>query len=513
MVSITNVKTGKVYLPPDGTLAGDPTWPEPFFDGINFSEEKNWVGPLRKMSGKGAINGQRTYVYGESPTLPYWHEPVMYQTSGDFSIELFAGEWRISIEHGNEYVPVYEQIKITGCQKELYKTFALKRWINLPQRGWYSGDVHAHHPLNKQSYREYMLQMAEAENVHMVNVLQMGDSKKIYFQPQGFGKEYQVCKGNICLSSGQEEPRSDYGHIIGLNIKDLARDTAFYNYYDLVFDKIHRKSEALVGYAHFAYGGEGVKEGLAMYAPSGAIDFVELLQNTKLNTKDYYDYLNLGFKITAAAGSDFPWGSTIGDCRTFVYTGNSFTPDKWFAGLKAGHTFVSNGPALFFTVDGHLPGSVMEVDRNARVTVRLNALSNSSIGNIDRVELHGNDGLIYKVANLKHLDSLLVKISLNIKNSQWLTAVVYCSNDAIAHTSPVYFIVDKKPFYNPQKGPAIIKQLLSILDNAKEAENKKPVADKGIIERINKAEDYYKALQSQMTNDEASGKTVIKIAN
>ncbi|MEO6289220.1 MAG: CehA/McbA family metallohydrolase, partial [Ginsengibacter sp.] len=438
MVCITNVQTGKVHLPPDGRVAGEPTYPDIFFDGIKFSTDKNWNGPLRKMAGKGAVNGQRTYVYGMSPTLPYWHEPVMYQVSGDFSIDLSPGNWRVSIEHGNEYIPVTREITISGKQKVLHKNFVLKRWINMPQRGWYSGDVHAHHPLNEQLYRDYVMQVVEAEDLHLVNILNMGDRKGTYFTPQGFGKNFQICKEDICIVSGQEDPRSDYGHVIALNIDSLVRDTILYNYYDLIFSKVHRKPEALVGFAHFAYGGEGVKEGLALTAPSGMVNFVELLQNTKINTSDYYDYLNLGFKISAAAGSDFPWGSTIGDCRTYVYTGNPFSADKWFAGLKGGNTFVSNGPALFLTADGNIPGSELQVANNTNVTVKVKALSNSYIATIDRIELQGNDGLIYKVSNTKHLDSLLIKIPLTIKKSQWLTAAVYCTNGAVAHTSPIY---------------------------------------------------------------------------
>ncbi len=498
MVCITNVQTGKVYLPPDGTLAGEPTYPDIFFEGIGFSSDKNWVGPLRKMSGKGTVNGQRTYVYGMSPTLPYWNESVMYQVSGDFSIDLTPGKWRVSIEHGNEYIPVTAEIKISGEQKDLHKNFILKRWINMPQRGWYSGDVHAHHPLNEHKYRDYVMQMAVAEDLHLVNILNMGDRKGTYFTPQGFGKKFRICKKDICIVPGQEEPRSDYGHVIAVNIDSLVRDTTQYNYYDLIFNKIHQKPGALVGFAHFAYGGEGVKEGLAIHAPSNSINFVELLQNTKINTSAYYDYLNLGFKISAAAGSDFPWGSTIGDCRTYVYTGSPFSADKWFAGLKAGNTFVSNGPALFLTAEENIPGSELHVVKNKKVTIKVKALSNSSIAIIDRVELHGNDGLIYKVLNTNNVDSLLIKFPLTIKSSQWLTAVVYCSNGAVAHTSPIYFIVDGKPFYNKEKGPGIIQNLQAILHNAKEALEKKPIVDKGMIDRIASAENYYHTLEHKM---------------
>lgn len=501
MVCITNLATSRVHLPPDGRVAGEPTFPNIFFEGIDFDTNKNWIGPLRKMSGKGAVNGQRTYVYGTAPTLPYFPEPVMYQTSGDFTIDLTPGKWRISIEHGNEYIPIIQEVDVTGKQKDLLETFILKRWINMPQRGWYSGDVHTHHPLNKQRYRDYVMQLAQAENVHLVNVLQMGDRKNMYFEPEGFGRKFQICKMNICIASGQEEPRSDYGHIIGLNIEALARDTAFYNYYDVVFDKIHHKNEALVGYAHFAYGGEGVREGLAMYAPSGSIDFVELLQNTQLNSQDYYDYLNLGFKLSAAAGSDFPWGSTIGDGRTFVYTGNPFSADKWFTGMKAGNTFVSNGPALFLTVDGKLPGSEINRRKGALVNVAVKALSNAAIGTISKIQLYNNGALLHEKFNTDHRDSLSIKLPLKLFNSQWITAAVYCTNGALAHTSPVYCIIDGKPFYDSQKGPAIIKKLLLILDNTELAEKTKSLIDNGIIDRINNARTFYTNLLDQMKNN------------
>src|SRR5437764_14004596 len=97
--------------------------------------------------------------------------------------------------------------------------------------------------------------------------------------------------------------------------------------------------------------------GFLCYVTTVDIDLLELLQFAKINTLDYYDYLNLGFRITAAAGSDIPWGSTLGEVRTYVYTGKSFSADNWFTGLKAGHTFVSNGPSLLLNVYGKLQGS------------------------------------------------------------------------------------------------------------------------------------------------------------
>jgi hypothetical protein len=173
MVCISNGVLNEVHLPPLGSLMDTISDNDVFFKGVEFNKDKNWVGPVRMTSGKGN-NKDRSVLYGIEPSIPYWKAPVMYQTSGDFSIELPAGSWKINIEHGNEYVPITEEIIVKPGSKITNKTFVLKRWINLPKLGWYSGDVHVHHPTNKPGFRQYLLEMAKAEDLHLVNILEMG---------------------------------------------------------------------------------------------------------------------------------------------------------------------------------------------------------------------------------------------------------------------------------------------------------------------------------------------------
>jgi hypothetical protein len=493
MVCISDVNNNIVVIPPLGKPAPVPTYPDPFFKGINYSNDRNWVGPVRRMNGKGEVNGQRTYVYGNNSTLPYFKDSIIYQVSGDFTIQLYPGKYKISIEHGNEYVPVEEFFTIYTTEQSVHHSFLLKRWIDLPARGWYSGDVHVHHALNKPEFKEYMMQMARAENVHVVNMLEMGDRYATHFKSPSFGPHSSVCANDICLAFGQEEPRSDYGHIIGLNIDTLARDTAEYNHYDIVFNKIHQSKTALTGYAHFAYNGEGITKGMALYAPTKQIDFVELMQNTQINQQDYYDYLNIGFRISAAAGSDFPWGSTIGDCRTFVYTGNKFSVQNWFAGLKAGKTFVSNGPALFLEVNGQIPGSEIKASSNANITINVKALSQQKIGLIKKIEIYNNDGRLLEYQT--NTDSITISKIIKANKSQWITAAVFCESGAIAHTSPVYIIVDNQPVFDKTRAPAIIAKKLKLLDQIVSDENAKPVPDQGVLQRVEKARYCYENLK------------------
>ena len=494
MVCITHVKDGLPRIPPVAEIPSSQSMhmtQKIYRSGVNYENSSEWIGPVRMMSGQGD-NDDRSYVYKLLPSLPYWREPVMYQTSGNFFIHLPTGKWRISLEHGNEYIPISEEFTITNKEAEVTKYFKFKRWINLPKRGWYSGDVHVHHPTTKPIFKDYLLQYAKAEDVHLVNLLTQGDDHVIEGAPQeGFGKKFRLCKEDICLVSGQEDPSGRFGHIIGLNIDQLVRDTSVYNYYDIVFKELHQQPGALVGFAHFSWNGCDLPRGFPWLVTTDEIDFVELLQFSTINTLDYYDYLNLGFHITAAAGSDFPWGSTIGEVRTFVFTGQDFTADNWFKGLRSGNTFVTNGPALFFEADGHLPGTELVRTSDSSIRLKVKALSNGAIGTINRIAIYNNDGLVTERLNPTKSDSLEISLNYALEKSQWMAAIVNCDNGAVAHTSPFYFQVDDQPTWSKSKAPGIIQKQLVALDNIEGDEKNRNVVDDGILKRINDARIFY----------------------
>lgn len=497
MVCITNVKDSQIHLPPNGDIAGAPTEIGLFFKGVEYSPDKNWVGPVRMTNGKGN-NENRSILYELKPSMPYWKAPVMYQTSGDFSINLPPGKWRVSMQHGNEYKPITEDLTLTGKDSVVDKKFVLKRWIDLPKMGWYSGDVHVHHPTNKPEFKEYLLGYAKAEDVHIVNMLEMGHHLGTDFKQEGFGEKFRTCKGNVCLVSGQEDPRGRFGHIIGLNIEGKVRDTTKYDYYDLILKKLHQQPGTMVGFAHFAGWGNGIDKGFPWYITTGEIDFVELMQFLKVNALAYYEYLNLGFRITAAAGSDFPWASTIGDVRTLVYTGKKFSVDNWFAGLKAGHSYVTNGPALFLEADGKLPGTEIQKTSGDVSSITVKSLSDKSIGIIKRIAIYNNDGLVVEKLNPQSNDKVELTLKHTLKKSQWLAAVVDCENGAVAHTTPVYFVVDGKPTYDVVKGPAIIEKQLEAIKNIRAEETAMATPDPGILERLDKAVVFYQQLLKEM---------------
>ena len=74
-----------------------------------------------------------------------------------------------------------------------------------------------------------------------------------------------------------------------------------------------------------------------------------------LITDNYYHFLDLGYKLTATAGSDFPWCGTgptfgtddpswnarIGNVRFYTHIDGEFGYDSWKENLKEGHTIAA----------------------------------------------------------------------------------------------------------------------------------------------------------------------------
>jgi TolB protein len=77
----------------------------------------------------------------------------------------------------------------------------------------------------------------------------------------------------------------------------------------------------------------------------------------------WYRLLNFGSPIALSAGTDvmnnFYRTMAVGTTRVYVKSDSAAGYRGYLAGLKAGKSFVTNGPLLDFTVDGMGPGGVL----------------------------------------------------------------------------------------------------------------------------------------------------------
>ncbi len=134
----------------------------------------------------------------------------------------------------------------------------------------------------------------------------------------------------------------------------------------------------------------------------------------------YYSFLNLGLTLTATAGSDVPWGNTLGMARMYVYTGSRFEVDAWFDGVRKGHTFVINAPILELTVNGRIPGSRIEANPGERLHVQVRAQNPPGIAPLENLEVIALGEVLHSVGDQGEV--LKLDFELVAEKSLWIAA-------------------------------------------------------------------------------------------
>jgi len=492
-----------------------------FADGIEVDDAETWISEPMLVAGTG--NGRLSPAYDVGSSIANWTETVQFRVPPSFVFPLGKGAWRMPVYRGPEYIYEENPFSMDG-RADISKTIELKRWINMSEEGWWSGDTHVHHPTETRGQRNFLMAFAKAVDLHVVSVLEMGHHLGTDFPQKGFGREHRENDGNTWVVSGQEDPRANFGHVVGLNISGIARvaneDIGHrYDHYDLAFSALHEQPGALVGLAHFAFNGSLLSRGVHMHMTTGDIDFVELLQMNKMNREQYYDFLNLGFRIAVAAGSDVPWGGIIGEVRTYVHTGPSLDIDTWYRNLGEGRSFVTNGPMLTMTVDDEMPGSVINLSAGEEVTIRALARGHASTGVPDVLEIVANGEVIEQVTNPGGKETVEANVTIAPDQSTWVAAYVKATNpskphvtyhpipvqDVMAHTSPVYLTIDGEPTWSKKHAPAVIRRQIDALTALrKEFADAKSVREKGILERIDNALAFYEDLGRTIQSGKAS---------
>ncbi len=390
-----------------------------------------------------------------------------YLVPGPFEMAVPPGPWEITVRRGVEHVPVSETFEVKEGEK-VRRTYRPHRWVDMRQLGWYSGDDHVHGRIVSDEDAAHLMAWIQAEDIHVANVVKMGDISRTFFEQRGFGPAHRVIDRDYILSPGQECPRThdELGHTLSMNIRSLVRDTDHYFLYDWVFDRVHEQG-GLTGYAHVLSDSFFIHRDMSLNVPKGKADFAELMQFARLGTDLYYEFLNMGFKLTASAGSDVPWGGTVGEVRVYAYTGQkqkSFTTDAWFQAVGKGHTFVSNGPMIDFQVDGSRPGDEIHVTDNRKLHVKARAWGYLGHMVPTKLEIIRQGDVLKAVhPSAANQAELTCDFEVDAGEGFWIAARVEGSDQSAAFTTPVYVRRGNLRFWKFQAVPALIEKRLSNL--------------------------------------------------
>jgi hypothetical protein len=406
-----------------------------------------------------------------------WPSPQrqVFYANGSYESQVPAGTYELVATKGPEYRVFKSTVDVKPGQTNRV-TVTLQRYINQPSRGWYSGDTHLH-LMREQTEDAAVWGQVTAEDVHVGNLLEMGNIVTTHYRQPAWGKAGRYLHDGHLIASGQEDPRTtERGHTIHHNLQKPIHllPEEFFSYHK-VFEASHSQG-GVSGYAHMAQIFNG-RRGLSLDAPFELVDFIEVLQGGRLGVDNWYPYLNLGFKINPAAGSDYPYygPSLPGVERYYVKLDAPFDPDAWYASFKAGHVFVTNGPMLDFTINGQGMGNEIHVPRGARLEIAASSQLNPDIDKPGRLDLIVQ-GDVVATERATDGDRIELRKELTADRSTWIAVRATGAREvpaqgpvqelgAIAHSAPIYVIVDGQPSWKTAAVPELVRAEHQILQD------------------------------------------------
>ncbi len=390
------------------------------------------------------------------------------------------GEVIVDVARGFEYEPLRARVEIKPGQREL--ELRLRRWCDMNAEGWYSGDTHVHFLSTMGGHLE-----AGGEDLNVVNLLasQWGhlftnteditgrpsvspDGKTVVYASQ---ENRQHLLGHLSLL-GLREPVMPWGSDgpseaeMGGSLETTMSDWA---------DRTHSQGGTVV-IPHFpSPNGEP-----ATLIATGRADAVEMTNYHASSHAEYYGYLNCGYRLPLVGGTDkMASECPVGLYRTYVSIppDQPFTYDTWCANLRAGRTFLSSGPILRFTVDGHEIGDTLNLPGNGG-EVEFVAEAESTLP-IHRLEIVQGGQPVDAVEEPNGTRKLTLRTRVKITGHTWLAARVsgpgyqpIAHHDSakwgpgrgiMAHTSPVYVACGGEWWMFDQK---VAQYMLTLMDGS-----------------------------------------------
>ena len=364
------------------------------------------------------------------------------------------GEVIVDAARGYEYEPLRTKIEITPGQQEF--ELRLKRWINMNDRGWYSGDSHVHFLSTQGSHFE-----SQAEDLNVVNLLQSQWGSLFTNVEDYTGHPSVTREGNNIVYTSQENRQHFMGHMILWGLKqpvmpfcsDGPGEAEIGGPMETTLSHWADEAHAQGGFVinpHFPFpNGEP-----ASLVATGRLDAIEMIQQQEFMHNEWYRYLNCGYRLPLVGGTDKMSSDVpVGMYRTYVRIPDDeeFTYENWCKNVAKGRTILSGGPIIHLTVNGHEVGDTVELASAGTVEVSAWAESVVPMSKLEIIQ----EG---KVIASSEVDTPTRRLSLNekvrIDGNTWLAARAggpgYYSGyqyydvwqrGIFSHTSPIYVSV------------------------------------------------------------------------
>ena len=361
------------------------------------------------------------------------------------------GDVIVDIARGFEYEPLRQRISIEPGQRRL--ELRLRRWTNMNEQRWFSGDTHVHFLSTQGSLFE-----AQAEDLNIVNLLQ-SQWGSLFTNTEDFTGEPAASRdGRTVVWTNQENRQHFLGHMILLGLRqpiypwcsDGPSEAELGGSLDTTLsawaDACHEQGGTVI-LPHFPNpNGEP-----AALVATGRADAVEMIVCQPYNHVEYYRYLNSGYRLPLVGGTDKMSSSVaVGQYRTYVRIppDEDFNYASWCRNLRLGRTFLSGGPLLEFSVDGAQIGDEVRLPL-AGGTVEVRAAARSVLP-VHTLQIVLNGEVVAQTDAEHGARTLNLEARVVLNRNSWLCARAGGPNyepiahhdvwarGIFAHTSPIY---------------------------------------------------------------------------
>ena len=414
---------------------------------------------------KRQVNLRSAYDEGKSwPGKGAW----ISWTDGTYKATVPSGKYQLVLYKGPEYHIVDKTITIEAG-KESEVAVDMERWRDLSAEGWHSGDLHLHVDRFVKNDSHLLAQVLEAEDLNVgVDLQLMYDV--VFIMHQLYGDEGRHQEGGYMVVPGQETPRgSQWGHFNGIDVSKFIPPRNYLAPHESL--PLFRKDGAVAGMNHVMLDLFGAGNGLAMSMPLDGFDYMEVLQQSVLGTEQLYNWLDLGYKVTPSAGTDFPVMGHVGQERTFVKIDGKLNRQKWKESLLDGKVFISNAPVLELDVNGRGVGDEVLVKPGEEIKVTARASINPDFDKLDRLELVAHGKVIKSVSSKTGETELKLEVKLTTEHGLWLAVRAYGKDSAKAHSGIVYVLTEGQDgFWNYERAEELVavyqQRLVDAMENA-----------------------------------------------
>ncbi len=332
----------------------------------------------------------------QAGALPFWRDHFV--CPGTVQLELAAGAYSYEIERGPEYSQATGRVEVARGRTSA-ELVQIKRLANLPAAGWWPGELHVHRPV-----AEIELLM-QAEDLHVAPVITWWNNRNLWANQEPLpDRQLHVFDGNRYYHVMAGEDEREGGALLYFNLAAplpiAGADREFPSPMQFLSEARSRNCVWVDIEKPFWWD-------VPVWLASGQIDSIGIANNHMWRGKMYqstrptdeawgkprdmqrlprphgngywsqeiyYHVLNCGLRLSPSAGSaSGVLPNPVGYNRVYVYTAGEFNYERWFAGLRAGRCFVTNGPLLRVQANGQHSGHVFQVAEENSIELELNA--------------------------------------------------------------------------------------------------------------------------------------------